>query len=45
MYDGLLDAEEGLNWNFKERYVIFCRKKFTFVYSFDHISNQESIQR
>ena len=22
--DGLLDAEEGLKWNFKERYVIFC---------------------
>ena len=27
VYDGLLDAEEGLKWNFKERYVIFCKKK------------------
>ena len=27
MYDGLLGAEGGLNWSFKERYVIFCRKK------------------
>ena len=40
MYDGLLDAEEGLKWNFKERYVNFC-KKIHFLYSFDHVSNQE----
>ena len=26
---------------FQRKVCVFCRKKFTFVYSFDHVSNQE----